>query len=463
MNRFAIAIVTLFAVYSGYAQNGESYSLEQCIDYAIENNNALKNAALDQEYNKAQIGFTKADGLPQINATASYNNNFAIQSTLIPDFLSPVVYGVLIDENLVPDNIQLPEQGIFPAQFGIQHAGNIGITLNQLLFDGSYFVGLQAARTLLELSSRNYELTKTNITEAVTKAFYTVLVNEERLTLLEKNFNRLDTLLRETRLMYENGFVEKIDVDRLQVQYNNLQVEYDNTQRLVEISYNLLKFQMGMPVNTAIGLTGTLGDIDFDYVLEETPDFSYSNRMEYAVLETQKRLNLLDLKNNKVQYLPSLNAFVNAGYNGGDNEFSNFFDFDNRWFGYGAVGLSMNIPIFDGFRKSYRIQQARINDQMIDNSMNELANGIDLEIVQSRTVLINSIQSLRAQEDNLELAESVFEVTKKKYQEGVGSNLEVLDAETSYKEAETNYYNALFDALINKVNYDKATGNLVNK
>jgi outer membrane protein TolC len=261
--------------------------------------------------------------------------------------------------------------------------------------------------------------------------------------------------------MYDNGFVEKIDVDRLEVQFNNLKFEQDRVNRLQELGINLLKFQMGVPLTQNITLTDSLYFEGIEnFAVEPVSNFDYNQRIEYSLLQTQKELAALDIRNNRAQYLPQLAAFGTFGYNPAASKFSNLFDFKERWYDYSLVGLQLNVPIFDGLSKHFKTQQARLAYEKTDQNMNLLQNSIDLEMRQASINLTNSLDALKSQKRNLELASEVLRVSRIKYQQGVGSNIEVNNAITSYKEAETNFYSALYDALIAKVDMDKATGKL---
>ena len=463
LRKKVILLTCLLAAVQLKAQNSENpYTIQECLEYAYVNSVNTKNAGLDQEIARSDVKIAKADGLPQADALISYSNNFAIQRVFIPDFISPAVYQVLFNEGVLPSDRPVPDPGVFPAAFGTTHSGNAGVSVSQMIFDGAYFVGLEAARVYAELSTKDYELTKINVAEAVTKAYYTVLVNEERASFARENADRLDTLLYETRVMYENGFAEKIDVDRITVQYNNAKTQLNNVERSVEIGYQLLKFQMGMPIHTPITLADKIEDIDLDPTFAEIDNFEYTDRAEFAQLQTNIRLTELQKRLNWVDRLPKLNATLSAGYNAGTNKFSDMTKFSDSWFEYGVVGVNLNFPIFDGFRRTNQIQKNKLQIQQLTNQADYLKNNIDLEISEAQFNLKNSLEALEVQQENLELAREVYDVSKIKYQEGIGSNLEVVEAETALKEAETNYYSALYDALITKVELEKALGILVD-
>jgi len=425
-------------------------SLEECLAYAYENSANMKNALLDIGIAKNDIGVTKSQGLPQINGSVVYNNNYAIQTQFLP--------AVFFADD--PNEVD-PNAPPVPVRFGVKHTGTAGITASQMIFDGSYFIGLKAARTYTDLAKKDFDQSKLEIAEQVTKAYYSVLVNQERQQLIISNFNRLDTLLRETQLLYDNGFVEKIDVDRIKVQYNNIKSEAQRINRLVEVSRLLLKFQMGMPIEQDVLLSGSIREISLTPDLQEEYNFDYNDRPEFAKLLVNKELVQLDIKNNRVQYLPKLSANAAFGYNTGVNSFNEMTNFSDQWFEYGYWGLDLNLPIFDGLRKHNQIQKAKLQYQQIENATRQLKNSIDLEVVQAKVSLQNALENLNIQEENMELAREVFRVTRVKYQEGVGSNIEVIDAENALKQSETNYYNALYDALIAKVDLKKSLGALI--
>lgn len=437
-----ISIISLMHI-EVLSQGTKSLSLDDCINYALENNEQLMIAELEKKKSNAVVGETRAMGLPQVNVNGALNYNYEIQK-------------VLLDASNFDPSV--PEGQEVEFAFGQDYDGNVSVGLNQLIFDGSYFVGLQAARTYRELSAKDQVRTEIDIIESVSKAYYTVLVNRERLDLLEKNYNRIDTLVRDTRIMYQNGFAEKIDVDRLRVTLNNLKVERDKLDRLNDISVKLLKFQMGMPLDEPVTLSDDLSDVDLDVPLIKE-DFSYEDRIEFSKVITNQNLARLDLKNNQVQRLPKIYASVNYGYNTATSEASKWFDTD-RWLNFGTVGMTVSFPIFDGLRKSYKIQQNRLQIDQLEQQKNILRKNIDIEIENSMVNLESSLESLEVQKENMELAQEIFNITKVKFQEGVGSNLEVIEAETSLKEAQTNYYNALFDAFVAKIDLLKAQGRL---
>jgi outer membrane protein len=473
------------------AAGTQPFSLQQAIQYALQNQPVMKNAELQTQSAKAQVGQVRSMGLPQINAGVDVANNFKLQKSLVdvskfggggkqqvtitPQNLGELNAGqnVVLSPEFVPATEPVPP--IYSAfAFGLQYAGSAAISGNQLLFDGSYLIGLKAAKVYTDLSRKQAEQTERDIIENVTKAYYGVLVTRERIGLLEQNLVRLERVLRETQEINKQGFAEKIDVDRLHVSYNNLQVEKDKADRLLALSTDLLKFQMSLDLNQPIELTDKLDNVVIDAKNVAVTNFDYGQRIEYAILETQRDLALLDVKNKVAGYYPKLFLTGRYGLNGSSRTFADLMelrtkdmgsnyqgpDFPN-WFSFGSVGLSLQIPIFDGLRKKYEIQQARIAVETANNGFKTLKQSIDLQLRQSSTNLQNALQVMQAQKESLELAQEVARVANIKYQEGVGSNLEVVTAETELRQAQTNYYGAVYDAIIAKVDLQKANGTLI--
>ncbi|MGV8879190.1 MAG: TolC family protein [Sphingobacteriaceae bacterium] len=418
-----------------------SLTLQDCINYAYEHQDSMKNARLDIKSAAYKVKETIGIGLPQINGSAQLMDYIKIPTTLLPgEFFN--------------------QPGTFiPVKFGVKYQSTTALELNQLLFDGSYIVGLQASKTYKELSQRSFTRTKIQTNVSVTKAYYQVLVSDEQIGLLDANINQLKQQLRETQAQNKSGFVEKIDVDRLTVQFNNLATTRENTVRLLALNYQVLKFQMGMPVESKLVLLDKISDVQLDNPLEVAVQDTgaYHNRIEFNLVETQKKLYELDLKRIKSQFLPSLSAFANTSLSFQDNRFSNLY---SQNYPSTYIGVRLNLPIFSGFQKINQVRQADITVQQTQNSLNNLKNALNLEANKSRIFFINSLQSFRNQKNNQELAREVLRVTKIKYEQGVGSSIEVTQAQTALEDADNKYIQALYDALISKVDLEKSTGKI---
>jgi outer membrane protein TolC len=307
------------------------------------------------------------------------------------------------------------------------------------------------------------------VIENVTKAYYAVLVNNERIGLFDNNIARVDSLLRTTTALNQNGFAEAIDVDRTQVTLNNLKSERLKFLNLQNLSLGLLKFQMNYPMEKELNVAGSLSDLRVNENLfnEYEEGWDYKNRVEYRMLDTQRRLLELDIKNQQSHSYPSLVGFANLGYSTQSPNISGVFKTNtnlaesqyvgpDKWYSYSTFGVSLQIPIFSGLQRSYQVQQAKLSLLKTENQFISLKQGIDLSIQQNTIEYKNALETFRSQRENMELADRVARVTKIKYEQGVGSNIEVTDAEASLREAQVNYYNSLFDAIIAKINLDRA-------
>ncbi len=432
-----LSFIALFA----FAQEAQQMSLEQAVEYALEHNPEVVNAKLAEQISDGKVSETIATGMPQINGGVDIANNFELPTSFLP--------GEIVGS---------PEPEV-PVQFGTKYSGSATLSLTQMIFDGSFFVGLDGAKTFKQLSSKELVKTKIDIAEMVSKSYYAVLVSEFRLELINKNFGRLDTLLQETTEMYKSGFAEKIDVSRSKVQFNNIKVQKNNATQSLQITRANLSYQLGLPITEPLVLTDELNAAMFDDSEEES--FTYSDRIEYSILQTNQQLAFLDKKLNNVKYMPSLDLYATVGANLGTGVTSNIFDLTNEWYNFGFIGLRMKIPVFDGLQKHYINQQKKLRINQIENSFNQMERSMDLQVRDSKVKLHNAIAILTSQQENMDLSKEVYEVTKEKYQAGVGSNLEVINADADYKQAQTNFFVALYNALIAKVDYKKSIGKLL--
>jgi outer membrane protein TolC len=415
-----------------------NFNLEECINYAYEHQTSLLNAAIDQKIADSKVKETTAIGLPQISGSADFRDFIKLPTSLLP--------GEFFGQ---------PAGSTVPVTFGVKYNSSLNLSVNQLLFDGSYIVGLQASRTFKELSNRAFTRSRIETNVAVTKSFYMVLVNNKQLDLLDANIKQLNEQLNQVKALYKNGFAEKIDADRLTVIANNLSTERQNIVRALEIGINLLKFQMGLPIQNKLTLNGSIENIKLDDMVAKSDTSAYANRIEYNLLQTQLKLNQLDLKRYKFQYLPSLAAFGSSSLQYQSNSFRDLY---SNSFPTTIVGLQLNIPIFSSGMKLQRVKQAEFQVQKSQNILADTKNAINLDVFSSLTAYTNSLNTLKNQQSNLDLANEVLRVSKIKYEQGVGSSLEVTQAQTALKEAENNYINTLYEALISKVDTQKALG-----
>ncbi|MFN8144240.1 MAG: TolC family protein [Bacteroidia bacterium] len=434
------------------------FSLKQAIDFALQNQKDVLNAQLDAEISDAQVKEIVGIGLPQLSGSLDVKDFEKIPTQFIPDFISPSVYGILFNENVIPRK-ELNNSGVFPVQFGTRWNATAGLTASQLLFDPTYLLGVKATKTVRELSQKNVKRTRIETAVNVSKAYYNVLLLQERKKVIAANVERIQKLKDDTKALYDNGFVEKLDLDRVTVLYNNITTENDKFDRLLALSSQVFLFQIGANSAARVELTDSLNASEIKNTVVPIDKTDPSKRIEYSLLKTQEKLQQYNVKRYVDGYYPNLVAYGSLSTSAQRNKFD-FFDSDQKWYPTGVVGATLNVPIFDGFQKAAKIRQQKLALRKIENELVNFEQAINLDINSNRNALIDALSALDIQDKNLTLANDIYRTSKLKYDQGVGSNLEVLDAETSLKEAQANYFNALYDATVARINLDKALGNL---
>ena len=353
--------------------------------------------------------------------------------------------------------------------FQLQSNGDVNLSATQLIFNGSYIVGLQAARTYRKLSKKQKDYTQSELKAAVAKAYFTVLINEERLLLYTSNLERMETLFNETQELYNSGFAEKIEVDRLKVTLNNARTQKSNYESLSDLSMKLLKFQMNYPLDEPLELEGSISDFVNGEIQNVPQDFDLNNRSDYQTVVTNKELEELNLKNIYATGLPVIEAYGTLGASTQSGSFGGLFrqesNFDgasgvgpDRWYSYSVIGLRLNWPLFTGLQRNYQVQQKKVEIKKLENTLSQFETQVRVEVEQQGILLTNANENLSIQRENMELAQSIFDISEIKYKEGVGSSLEVVNADNELKEAQTNFFNALFDAVIAKIDLTRAIG-----
>lgn len=419
---------------------GSAFSLKQAQDMARKSNIEVLNAELDIKIAKAKKNEVTGIGFPQVSG------NFDVK-----DFIE-------IPTSLIPAQFFGGKEGDFiPVQFGTQYQATAGVSVSQLVFSSDYLVGLQASKTFMELSNKAHQRTQIESAAAVTKAYYAVLVNQKQLEYLDAAIQLLKKLRDDSQALNEAGFVEKLDVDRAELAYNNLVVDRENIARLIGLSETLLKFQMGYDVAKPITLTDSLPNFENSFPeIQANSKPNFGNRIEYSLLESQLKINELDLKRYRLGYLPTLAAYGSLSATALRDKFDIFSGV--RWFPTGLIGATLNVSIFDGLQRHNKIQQAQASVLKSKNTIKGFEQAMIMEVNAAQVNYQNALASYKNQEKNMELARSIYDVTKIKFEQGVGTNIEVINAETSMKETRNNYFKNLQNLLNAKVDYDKAIG-----
>lgn len=436
-------ICILIASNTIYAQNSSrhAFSVKECMDYAHKNNVQVRNALLNVQGQYQINRDITAAALPTVTASLSGNDYLKIPTSLLPGEIFGQPAGTYI-----------------PVQFGTKYNANAGFQLQQLLFDGQVFIGLKARSTSIDFQNKNVEVTEEAIKANLHKIYYQLVVSKTQIAIFDANLERLNKLLTDTKVLYQNGFVEKLDIDKISVQVSNLETEKLKALNSIEIGYLGLKTLMGMPLKEELILTDELTEDKIKEDITKDTSFLYSNRKDYEYLNLAKKLNEFNIKRYQLSYLPTVSLSGAYTKNAQRNQF-NFFG-KGDWFTTSFVGLNISVPIFDGFSKDAKIKKSRIDLKQTENQIENLKLSIDNEIETAKLNFNAAIITLNYQKKNMELAENVFNQTKKKFELGTGSNTEITAAQTDLRTAQANYINALYGAIIAKVDYYKATGKL---
>ncbi|PWU01334.1 MAG: TolC family protein [Bacteroidetes bacterium] len=418
-----------------------SFSVKECIDYAGKNSVQVKNALVDYKLQVQTNRDVTSLALPQVNANGSITNYLQLPTSLLPgDFFG--------------------QPGTFvPIKFGTKYNSTASITLDQLLFDGQVFIGLQARQAALDYATKNVEITEENIRLNIYKIYYQLVLSKYQVKLLDSNIARADKLLHDTRALYTNGFAEKLDIDKAQVQLSNLQTELIRTDVQVGNGYLGLKFLMGMPARDSLILTDSLSYAQVKEGLLDEGLYKYEDRRDYQSLQLAEKLNSYNVRRYKLSSLPSLSLQGSYSKNA-QRQTMDIFTKEATWFTTSYVTLRMNVPIFAGLSRDAKIKTAQLELDKIQNSIENMKLSIDNDVAQARLNFSSAINTMDFQKRNMDLAESVYDQTKKKYEQGLGSNTEINQTQTDLVQAQTNFISALYLAIIAKIDYIKAIGKL---
>jgi outer membrane protein len=416
------------------------FSLAQAVDYATKNSVLVKNALLDYEIQEQSNRATTSQALPQVNGNLGFTDNLQIPVVLVPgNFASP------------------PVQGFIPLKFGTQYNSTAGVTLKQVLFDGQVFVGLQARQASLDFYRQKQEITAQMIRTNLYKIYYQLLISKTQVDQIDANITSQKELLHNSSEMFKSGFAEQLDVDKATVQLANLESEKIQVNFNIAAGYLGLKVLMGMPVKDSLRLTDTLTyEMIRDAALGD--EYKYTDRHEFQLLMTNQKLNEYDIKRYNKMYIPT--ASLTANY--AQNQYTNSFNLGqkNTWFPASYIGLNIHVPLFDGFYKDANVRQAKLRLRQTMNNVDSLKNRIDNDVKTAQLRFAAALSTLDYQKKNMDLSEKVYQQTRKKYDQGLGSNLEITNALSDQKAAQANYFNALYNAVIARVDYLTAIGKL---
>lgn len=429
-----LCFVTMFS-----QENNQSFTLQEAIDYALEHNRTAKNASRDIEAAKKQKWETIATGLPQIDGSINYTNNIERQFPGI-DFNNDGAIDIGAKQNITPS-----------------------VTLNQLIFDGSYLVGLQSAKVFLEISKNTKEKTALEVRKATINAYGNVLLAEESVTILQRNIDVLEKNLTEITKIYENGLEEEESVEQLQITLSGLKSNLNNATRLKDLSYQMLNITLGLDIDNTIILTDrlkTLAVLNMQLNLLDT-DNNVENTIDYKIANNNKVSKELLVKLEQSSALPTLSGFATASYIGNNEKFR-FLSNDQFWAGTAAFGLNLDIPIFGSGLRSARTQRAKIDLQKADDDLTETEQKLKLQIATAKSDFKFAIEDYENKKQNLNLAERIEQKNQTKFFEGIASSFDLRQAQTQLYSSQQEFLQAMLDVINKKAELETVLNTINN-
>jgi outer membrane protein len=451
----------VFATTAKAQEKIQQLSLKEAISFALENSYNTKAARNDIAVAKEQVWETTTIGLPQINARADYQNFLRQPVSLLPaaafDNRESVVQTVEDFFDINREGSPKPPDGFIPVVFGTKQNLNASLTLTQLLFDGSYLVGLQASKTFLKISKQAQEKTVLLTKEAVINAYGNVLVTQKSISILKANIKILEKNFNDAQKIYENGFNEEEDVEQLEITLGNLKNQLNSVIRMKGIAYQMLNLSLGTAIDTKLILTDSLdglaeNNMDLDLI---GATFNFANHIDFRISENDRETKRLMMKLEQSKSLPSLSAFVNYGSQAFSESFS-FFNSDQQWFASSLLGVSLNVPIFSSFGRKARTSQARIALETADLRLEETKQRLSLLAQKAKNEYQLSIENYQTSKKNVGLAERIEKKQRIKFFEGISSSFDLLQAQNQLYAQQQNYIQSMLNVIATKATLENA-------
>ena len=414
-------------------------SLGEAQSYALENNKMVLAAKSDVLASRAAVWETISAALPHVNASGSFTDNLKLMTTLLP--------GEFFGQ---------PGEKI-PVTFGSQFNSSASFQASMVIFNAPLYIGIETTKLAQKLSEENLRKSELNTREAVTTAYYLILVSEKSLEILNMNLANLNETLRSTRAMYAAGMAESTDVDQMVSNVNMVENSRSSLERTIELNYNLLRFQLGVDADTKIILTETLENLTNTIEVEAllSQELDINRNVDYKLVEGQEFMQSLALKAQKASVLPTLSGYYNYGTNGMGDKLN-----DLRWFQNSVAGLQISVPIFASGERYAKIKKAQFNLEKAQTTKDMIAEQLMLQEKQLRFNLVNANLQYKSQKENVEVSKRIYQSTENKFRQGMASSLDLTQANSQYLQAENNYLTALMNLLQTKVALDKLLNNM---
>ncbi len=412
----------------------QQLTLKACIDYGLRHNRNVKIARISEETAHEQAREALSAYLPQVSGSATLDDNVKLQSTVIPA-------GIFGSE---PTRVAL----------GTKYATNASAQLDQVIYDQALLTGLKANKPNMESALLNAEKTRENLIYNISTYYYQVFITEQQIGLLRDNLDKTRKIAEVLKLQLEHGVIRKVDLDRTQVSLNNIQSQLNLAENNLILAQNRLKFQMGMDLNEQVTLAQPAREPE---MLLNTPAFDYNLLTDFKLQKVNMQLYGIEKARIQAGYLPKLSLYARYGTQALGNELGASW---NKWMGYGAIGLKMTIPVFDGFRKNAQWKQADLKLQTLNEQLQLNIQNYELQNSNSQMQLKKASSNVISDESNVALAREVYAVTTLQYQQGTVTLPDLLNAETSYKEAQNNYINSLLSYYQARLDLEQSQGTL---
>ena len=448
MNNKIFSLLALCGL-TGFGMAQSSFSLDEAIAYGKSHNTAYMNAGHDVAIAQETVNQTLALGLPQISASGNYQQYLTVPGSWIKNSFST--------QPGAPEYIFL--------QFQQAYTSSANLSVNQLIFDGTYFVGLKASKEFVNLSQLQENLSEQSLKSSITKAYILVASLQKNQEFIQANKSIINQSLQEMRALNKEGFTESLDVQRLELNYRNIVLQEEKLNMGIAMALNALKLQMGYPMNEELNISLNLEELNssMSSIDAELNNFNPSTRLEYQLLNQSILLNEMDKKRYQMGYIPQLVGFYQHQETTQRPEF-NFFQSNltpnNNWVPSNAIGLSMRLTLFDGLKTPAKLREIDHKIEKGQNDLNQFENAAWLQYQNAKRSYELNLTQAEIQKESLDLAQDIYNKSLLKFKEGVGSSLEVTQAETELKTAQNNYLNAIYDLVLSKVDLKTAYGSL---
>ena len=440
----------------------KTFTLKEACDFAVKNSYQTQSASINAGIAEKNIKSYIGSGLPQINAEGKFQNFLDVPTTVIPNFIGPAITGSLIQSGLLPPSAanQPPNPEFLEAKFGTKYNVSGGINASQLIFSGTYFVGLEAAKTYSLAAKQGLEKTETEVRESVAQTYHTILVAKESEKILELSKKNLEKTLFETNQLYKTGFAEETSAQQLELLVSNLTNGISSARQQIENAFQLLKFQMGIPATDKILLSDSLGslinNLPPESILSSNADLK--NHIDFKLISTQERLMTLSERAEKTKFLPSLVGFFSYQQSALRNEF-NFTKNSEKWFPATLWGLSLQVPVFSGFSRYHNLGKARLELEKTRILKTQVEQGLQLQLQTARADFLTAHNQYLAEKGNVSLAEKIRDKTIIKFNQGLASSMELTQSENQLLATQGNYFRSMYQLLNAKTKLEKIIGN----